>query len=206
MFVLLTALFANPAHAGPASYRHIEDGVGNCIWATHSLPKDQESTYADVRQKFTSPEKVIEHRCYYPARLDELLKEGRLENSMRDSGKYWSQYILTGPGGELDQLVNIRQPWDYSSGVASFDQTRAILDPASGQCVTKTSDSKAAAPNGCLDIEKALRSAAKGKFPYTGNLCLDIFFEKADEAALNGAPIRVVRKISAGCMAYTVTK
>ena len=205
MIVLLSTLLTSNALAGPATYRHVEDGVGNCIWATHSLPKDQESSYADVREQFTSPEKIIEHRCYYPARLDELLKEGRLSNSMRDQGKYWSQYILTGPGGELDQIVNIRQPWDYSSGVASFDQTRAILDPGNSACVMKSSDPKTASPSGCVDVEKALRSAAKGKYPYTGHLCLDIYFEKSDEA-IAGSQVLVVRKISAGCTAYTVTK
>lgn len=206
MLTVLAALMATTAHAGPATYRHIEDGVGNCIWATHPLPRDQESTYTDIREKFTSPEKVMEHRCYYPARLDQLVNEGRLENSLRDSAKYWSQYILTGPGGDLDQIVNVRVEWPYNGSNSSFDQTRAILDPTNSQCVIKSSDPKTASAAGCVDIEKALRSAAKGKYPYTGHMCIDIYFEKAEQAALNGAPIRVDRKISGGCTEYTVTK
>ncbi len=212
---VLVFLAAGVSFAGDKSYRDISDGLGNCIWATHSLPKDKEATYTDVRGKFKSPDKVIEHRCYYPKKLSEYATDGAISNSLRDQKKYWSQYILTGPGGELDQIVNIRQPWNYGPDVASFDQTRAILDPGNSQCAMKSSDPKTASPAGCVDIEQALRSAAKGKFPYTGHLCLDVFFEVSDKVASRfdpqtrttvTGPILEVRRITAGCMEYTVTK
>jgi hypothetical protein len=203
----LLVLCAGVATAGEKTYRHIEDGLGNCIWATHSLPKDKESTYADVRGAFKSPDKLVEHRCYYAKPLSEYLSEGRVSNSLRDQKKYWSQYILTGRGGELDQLVNIRQPWNYGPDVASFDQTRAILDVDNSNCVMKSSDPKTGSDAGCVDVEKALRAAAKGKFPITGHLCLDIFFEVADKVVPGtNEPVREVRRIAAGCFEYTVTK
>lgn len=212
---VIVVLSAGLAFADEKSYRHVDDGLGNCIWATHALPKDKEASYTDVRGKFQSPDKVVEHRCYYPKKLSEFLSEGLISNSLRDQKKYWSQYILTGPGGQLDQIVNIRQPWNYGPDVASFDQTRAILDPSNSNCVMKSSDPKTASPAGCVDIEKALRSAAKGRFPFTGHLCLDVFFEVTDKVVSQfdpqtkttvTGPLLQVHRITAGCLEYTVTK
>ena len=106
--VVLTAHAVRMAHGQPRHQPSHRRGFRCCISAIHSLPKTQEATYTVFREKFSSPEKVLEHPCCYPAHLDELVREGPLENSLRDSTKYWSQYLLTGPGGHLDQVVHGR--------------------------------------------------------------------------------------------------
>ena len=206
--VALTAAFSISAN----TYRQIDaKGVGNCIFATHGLPLGGEATYSDVRKTFTAPQTIVEHRCYFAKTLEEFAKDGKLENSLRDSGKYWSRYTIRGVDSSAE-LLNILKPWTYGEANAKFDQSRSILDPTNPQCHVLGSGHTASSV-GCLDIEKTLRWIAGDKLPVTARVCVDTFYtvadvrgERWDEArkALLVGPLTEQRSIAVGCVDYTV--
>jgi hypothetical protein len=207
----LTALAAGSAWATlttpDAKFRALKpDGTGNCIFSDGSLPYQQEDGYS-VKTAFTDPEVIKETRCYFPQQVQEYRSVGAFFNSLRDEyGRYNANFIVADAQGvpQWEAVAQLRMDADS----AAWDQQRFILDPSDSRC-------SASDDNGCLQPAAVLRALAQKQgaaLPYTGKVCVFVFFNWSDQFEKRWDGTREVKdpvsiqatNIASGCAEYTV--
>ncbi len=197
-----------------STLRKVTNGVGNCIFSTASLPFEKESTYSGVKEAFTSPDRLVEVRCYQAKRTMDYASQGAVYNQIRDDNT-WHNYVtvesISGKHLQYEQLGEYH-PSDDSN---TWDQMRMKVWNEQGKCNFK--DRSDLGTDGCLDVEKQVRAlAAKdgGKLPYTGKVCVSLYFKWTDTYnEVLGADGKVVSRertrvepqyMAQSCAQYTV--
>lgn len=158
-------------------YKKVEQGIGNCIFASHELGKDKEATYTDVRTEFKAPEEV-HVRCYFPKKIKEYESKGKIFNSLKDTKNWYTEL-------SIDSLVEKTHGFQYGVRTGYADDTMNWETQRFDFVLEKDGCDFKYTGGECVSLEKDVKElmAADKKSPlYTADVCVEIFIEAADEA------------------------
>lgn len=191
-------------------HRKVQNGVGNCIFAGSPLEFGKDASYKGLRTAFAAPEDVFA-RCYFPGQIKDYEARGRVANSLRASGTYWTYFEIQNAKGE--KKYHLYAPWVYDEEVKLRDQSRYDIHRTED-----LSDCSFQPNKKCLNLPEKVRKAAMedgGKFPYTSKVCLTTYLMVADNRkaiwdetakALIEKPVEENLHLSSGCFTYTLNQ
>lgn len=200
-------------------------GIGNCVFSTAVLSKNQDSSY-QLTNSFKAPQEM-HARCYFPETLESYKKVGKVFNGMRDKNQYWASISVKAGNGSYFTIDESLYEFDGSND--KWDQQRFDVDGTVAGSDFFVEESQAHR-FGALDkrdngLEYALHlpnyvkamADSAGKYPYTANFCMDVYTVMADETQeetkydernkkwiTKQVPIMKSHIISKGCFDYTV--
>lgn len=207
-----------PATASAKGYKKIDKGVGNCIFSTSPLPKDQEDEYK-VSSSFKEGD-VIYARCYFPKSVKDFAKdEGKMRNSLRQPVEATMAAQAEGPSwyGDItwsdDPKWNFRTRFPYvESETGGWEQQRFDLPLG-----TERGDAcdwhmgKFNKPQDCVDLATETRNLGENLHKtgtYTTEVCIDVSFKKVDKTrfVVGEGDVEVIEShpMARGCFKYSV--